>query len=281
MVRDVSNDSTPTSAVFEVHKQLLYSMSSYFKALLNFSEGKTDVVELDNMCPQAFRCIAQWMYTQKCPLAPAPPLPPQFRTTFETATARERRQDPQPVKTNKPEKPGVEIADFGNVDDDDNEKYLKSIDEFGNILIRAWAIADRLMMPKCKNRIMDKIRSHFNESCVELTHLWQMEALGLCSAQAVARFVKEEWIFQSFQDTIDIPEVTAAVSQLLDHSSFFSREVIATVLVELMRRANGVGGTLGTGVPPSGSMDCRYHEHSRDENCLLAKDSSGWNRYVD
>lgn len=93
---------------------------------------------------------------------------------------------------------------------------LKDESEDGDLLIRAWAVADRLMINECKNLIMDRIQAHFAKHLVRNSTFGQVESLGLSATQAMTRFLKDQFVHQSVLDAVQLQALIKDVSGVLD-----------------------------------------------------------------
>lgn len=215
----VSNKDKSETAEFDIHKNLLSTCSSYFRALPNFSEGRSNVVKLEDMCPQDFQHVVSWMYTRCCP----------------------------------------------------------TVEEDCNILIRAWGIADRLMMSTCKNHIIHCIQAYFVNNKVDISHLDQVESLGFTSLQAAARFLKDEYIWQGVSYA---PVMEDSITSLLERDTTLAKNIIAGFVFKVnyqlwclnnLTDAEEVDSCTDEikdhRLDPADARGCDYHEHDAREMC--------------
>lgn len=135
---------------FVVHKAFACYHSPVFDAAFNspFLEGQTQTYRLEDVLPQLFKYVVQWMYAE----------------ALVIPSLRKASQHPPKVPDEGSNK-GTHAGDFP--DDDFNEIADPTFDDNGieideffpeaPYLFRMWILADRLDIPKLQNHIVNRL----------------------------------------------------------------------------------------------------------------------------
>lgn len=145
-----------------------------------------------------------------------------------------------------------------------------------NVLIRAWGIADRLMMSTCKNNIMDCMLTHFGDHRADDTHLEQVESLGFTSSQAVVRFLKDKYIYQGIYYSDGMQD---SIEDLLKRNTALAKDIVKGFVSKVNRRLRYLENKAGERnwntesmeedeLDPADGSSRIYHEHDERERCF-------------
>ncbi|KAK5953169.1 hypothetical protein OHC33_005737 [Knufia fluminis] len=150
-----------------------------------------------------------------------------------------------------------------------------------DLLAKAYVVADRLLMRKCKNMIMDSIRESFKHvagSKSLATGFEAVESLGYPASSQLARFFiheiqhefvkgtgadREEWILKMVENVRGDPI-----------SSMFCEVALSILCAQTTTNRKSDSVQLpydDVGTYPSGRGGCIYHDHEEGEECYLTK----------
>lgn len=143
----------------------------------------------------------------------------------------------------------------------------------GALMIRAYTIADRLMMAYCKNLLMDQLRAYFRDKYPGPNTLRLIGELGYGESSKIGQYVKEQlvhdWGYKGFRESC--PDM---LKTLWDMRSEFAYEVSKAVLSRFSDDrdyARNHGGKINGSLDPSARPGCQYHEHMEGEICYTSK----------
>lgn len=151
------------------------------------------------------------------------------------------------------------------------DRFSSSFQNNVPIMIRAYAVADRFMMPRCKNMIIDSLKAKFTRWRGQISHLVVVKDLGYSASTIIAACVIDQVVYDA------LTSKGWSVEQQ-DEAFFLEGSDLALLLmrrlVEKSRlytfKADGQGIWKNKGHPdPASEKGCIYHEHAEGEKCYL------------
>ena len=149
-------------------------------------------------------------------------------------------------------------------------------DDFQNnapTMIQTYAAADRFMMPKCMNNVMDQLRVKYIKTQARLDDLRFVKILGYPASSNIAQCVVDQIVYEA------ITTPTWNVSQLeenffddgSEHALQLTRKLIEKSRLYSFIDGGGVWTDQGHD-DPALATGCIYHEHRDGEKCYVKDD---------
>lgn len=152
------------------------------------------------------------------------------------------------------------------------DRFSPSFQDYTSTIIETYAAADHLMMPKCKNMVLDNLRSKYSRKPADIGHLGLVRMLGYGASTAIAIYVTDQIVYEAITND-------GWFFGKGDHHAFF--EVGREHALELMKKlveksrlyslkADGKSLWRNKGHPdPAFAKGCVHHEHAEGEKCYL------------
>lgn len=136
-------------------------------------------------------------------------------------------------------------------------------------MIGAWAAADRLMMSKCKNMAMDKIRKLLRTGHVRDWQLEHISNLGYPLDSTLAQLLMDKIAYDCTTDQLE--EGDSVNFEVAPHD--LEMALALSKRINNTARAWSRSKLKGGQVPedPASFTGCRYHDHTVGEVCHLTK----------
>ncbi|KAK5074457.1 Structural maintenance of chromosomes protein 1 [Exophiala xenobiotica] len=151
------------------------------------------------------------------------------------------------------------------------DRFSPSFQDWQYTIIKTYAAADHLMMPRCKNMVLDNLRSKYTRIQADIGDLGLIKRLGYGASIAIAIYVTDQIVYEA----------------ITNHTWFFREEDHAFVedggehvlglmkkLMEKSRlyslKADGKSRWTNKGhSDPARTKGCIHHEHAEGEKCYL------------
>lgn len=136
-------------------------------------------------------------------------------------------------------------------------------------LMETWAAADRLMMSKCKNVVMDKLRDYCKRRHSYVRHLEVVCRLGYSKENVLVRYVMDQVSWDCTHHRTYAPDdLNAQIFERLPDEMTFA--FMARIVEEAQYLVGPVSRRRETFDDPANRKGCHYHEHVEGEECYLA-----------
>lgn len=135
------------------------------------------------------------------------------------------------------------------------------------ILVETWIAADRLMMSRCKDVAMDKLREQYHSQHSEATILEVIEPLAYSTQSPLLRYLTDQVAFDCInKDDMEITDLTGADwPPLIQGSVAFLLTTKIIAIGQKWRNSRKNGHAMP--MDPSRSELCLYHDHIQGEDC--------------
>lgn len=135
-------------------------------------------------------------------------------------------------------------------------------------LITAWLAADRLMIDKCKNMVMDTLREHHESRPITLDNLLVIQKLDYDIASPLICYLVDQASYDHISGAAD--DVCSARESCIEALESRLRVKLVLGIVEEARmwRVAAEGNEVAP-EDPAGLKGCQYHDHTQGEKCYL------------
>jgi len=150
-------------------------------------------------------------------------------------------------------------------------RFSPTIYDSPSIIIKTYAVADRLMMTRCKNMAMDSLRNKFSHSRADISHLVTTRDLGYSASHIIASYIIEQTTFEAIANPSR--HLEGFTEELFlegsDLAAEFVRKLVEKARPSMPKYDSGVVIHNKIHNDPALQLGCVYHEHAEGEKCYL------------
>lgn len=137
-------------------------------------------------------------------------------------------------------------------------------------MIRAYAIADRLMIRALRNKIVDNMRAYYESYGIDVDALRTIQDLEYGPSDNLARLLIDVMAYEAAintrDSTLDV-YTDEDVKQFMKEGGDIAFAVMEQSMANLRRVINYMRGEEGDLMDPAKLTGCCYHDHAEDEGC--------------
>jgi len=151
------------------------------------------------------------------------------------------------------------------------DRFSPSFQDSKFTIIRAYAAADHLMIPKCKNMVLDSLRVKYTTIRADVCDLAEVKKLGYGASSTIATCVTDQIVYEATTEMDWRMEnlAPAFFEDGGDHASELVKKLVTTSRRYSLKE-NGKSLLKKQGYSdPALAKGCVYHDHAEGENCHL------------
>ncbi|KAK5953170.1 hypothetical protein OHC33_005738 [Knufia fluminis] len=138
------------------------------------------------------------------------------------------------------------------------------------LILRTYAAADRLMIFKCKNQMMDICRELHRGVCGQIHMLRTLDEMGYSSDTLITSYIIDQISYDAVDDPAWAIEEEKGEDQFLMRGGEVAYALTARIIQRSRERIAYLGGPSDKDVrDPASLKGCVYHEHAIGEKCYL------------